>query len=268
MDGTPVLSFDKARVDPTVKLTDGTAGGNADGTPVAVWKSIGKGGAFLLNCQFSSYPKLGVADTPEAAAARVQELFRQAGVVPAVQLVQPGTSRRVRNVEVIRWQDGQVQIVALFRQGGLKEKAQVRLPRSFYVYDLRNRKSLGRKRLFTTTIIPNRASFFVLCPGAAPTGKLHLSASRVRPGTVVTGTLTVPRLQGLHAFRMRVRAGNADLDWFNQNVLVGRGGATFPLPIAYNDPLGTYQVRAIDLFTNAPVTARLEVRPVTPIGAR
>lgn len=260
MEGKGRLSFAKAKVDPTVTVTDGVAGGQAEGTPLAIWKKNGKGGAFLLNCDFSSYPKLGVADTPEAAAVRFRNRLEQAGVVVPLRVVRPRTGRRVRNVEVIRWFDGQIQIVALFRQGGVKEKAEIRLPRASYVYDLRNRRALGRRRVFATTIIPNRASFFVFYPKPAPSGRLTLKNATAMRGTTVRGSLVIPGLAGIHAVRLRAATGGKRLKWLEQNVLVDRAGAEVTIPIALNDPPGEWRIRALDLFTNKAATAVLRVQ--------
>jgi beta-galactosidase len=255
------LSFEKAKVDPTVKVADGDPGGDAEGTPLAIARQAGSGRAFLLNCDFSSYPKLSVEETPEAAASNALTLLRgSGGTAPRLQIIEPGTHQRVRNLEVVRWQNGHVEIVALFRQAGLTQEAEIRLPQARYVYDLRNRKSLGEKRSFTTKILPNRASFFVLYPGAVPSAQLAMEKAIVPAGSLAKARLSVPGLAGEHAFRIRAKAEGKELEWVNQIVLVGRDGAEFDLPIAYNDPQGKWEIIATDLFTNAAAVAKLDVR--------
>ena len=60
--------------------------------------------------------------------------------------------------------------------------------------------------------------------------------------------------------RIRAQAGDRPLDWLDQNIVVGREPRQIEIPVAYNDPPGEYEIRAVDLFTNESVTARLTVR--------
>jgi len=250
-------------VDPGVKIAGPSAASRAaaDHVPALIVNKAGGGAAVLLNFSMSSYPKINVAETPERAATVFRDLFGLAGARPAIR-VADATRRRVRNLETIRWQDGGLEIVAFWRQGGPKGKALVDLsaagPR--YVYDLRNRKALGRCERFAPTFLPNRASFFVLCPKPAPAAQVTLDPASAQRGSVVKASISVPNAAGLHAFRIRAQAGDRPLDWLDQNVVVGREAKTFDIPIAYNDPAAEYEIRAIDLLTNEATTARLAVK--------
>lgn len=255
----PDFAFENAKVDSDVEATTGKAMGSADGTPVAIVREAGKGRALLLNFPFRSYPNLKVDNTPEAADILLMQILSKARVEPGIAL-KDEKGKRLRNVEVIRWKDGDMELIALFRQGGAKETAQVALPRDFYVYDLRSRKALGKVATFTTTVLPNRASFFALCPQAAPAPELRLESETLSPGKVVKVNLSVPGASGLHAFRIRVTSGKQDLDWHNQILLAGKEPVSFDLPIAYNDPVGAYEISAVDLFTNKATVRRVVVK--------
>jgi hypothetical protein len=76
----------------------------------------------------------------------------------------------------------------------------------------------------------------------------------------VKATLSVPDAEGLHAFRIRARAGDRRLEWLDRNVIAGREPKTFAIPVAFNDPTGDYEIAAIDLFTDRPTKALLTVR--------
>jgi beta-galactosidase len=258
--GAQAFAIERALVDPSVSLAGGTAAGEAEGVPLLISRDVGRGRAVLLNLPASSYPKLSATDAPEAAAALVQGLLAQARVTPAVRLT-GANDLRARGVEVIRWRNGDQQIVALFREGGAgDERLTVALPQARHVHDLRQRRNLGERGRLSTQLVPNRANFLVLSTKAAPTPKLTLEPSSVARGEVVTATLSVPGAEGLHAFRVRANAGKHTLDWLDQNVLAGSKAATFAVPVALNDPTGKYQISAIDLVTNQPTTAELVVK--------
>jgi hypothetical protein len=85
-------------------------------------------------------------------------------------------------------------------------------------------------------------------------------AIHAEPGQVLTARLTVPDATGLHAVRLRVTMpAGVPADWLDQVILVGPEGAAIPLPIAFNDPKGTWTVQAIDLYTERATEARLTV---------
>jgi len=260
LKGDQPFTVEKALVDPAVKLAGGEALGEAEGVPLVISHAVGKGRAVLLNFAASSFPNLNASDCPPEAAAFVRSLFTAAGVKAGITL-SGAQGERARGVETIRWRDGAVQIVAFFREGGGNpETVKVRLPQPLYVYDLRHRKALGKQTEFATELIPNRASFFALCSKPAPAPTVKLDAASATRGTVVRATVSVPGAEGLHAFRIRARAGEQALDWWDQNVLAGAKAASLDLPVAFNDPVGEYQVSAIDLFTNRPTTVKLTVR--------
>ena len=259
----PAFRLEKMLVDPGVKLAGAKAAAlaDADGVPAVIVNRLGKGKAVLLNFAMSSFPRLGVAGTPADAEALFSALLLQCGLKPAAGLRDPAGDR-VRGTEVVRWQNGRAEIWAIFREGGLAQEARLTFdtlgPR--WVYDLRHHQSLGRQSGVSTTIVPNRASFFVLCKGPAPAARLVLDTPAANRGTLVKMRVSVPDAEGLHALRIRARVGDRPLDWLDQNLVVGREPRQIEIPVAYNDPPGEYDIRAIDLFSNESVTARLTVR--------
>jgi beta-galactosidase len=257
------LRLEKVQVDGGVRIAGPHAAGlaAAGGVPAVIVNPVGKGQAVLLNFAAAGFPRLGAAETPEAAAEFVRALLSQAGLSAALR-VTDSSGKRVRNLETIRWQDGGYQIVALFRANGVEQPATLDLgrPGPQFVYDLRSRKALGRVSGVPVCIRPARPALVVLSTRPAPAPVLTLERSGARRGEVVRATISVPQTEGLHALRIRGRLGNRPLAWLDQNILAGREAKTFPIPLARNDPAGDYQILAIDLFTNQPCPAVLTVR--------
>ena len=256
----PGCSLEKVIVDPAVEVMQGKARGDAEGSPIYIVNRYGKGAAVLLNIAAGSIPKLGVADTPAAVADVVYDMIGRSGLHKPPVGLRSADGSRLRNIEVIRWDNDDIEIVALFREAGNRETATITLPEARFVYDLRTRKALGKTTSFQTDIIPCRATFLAICGTAVPQPKLTLTPATCRRGTVATATLSVPGAEGLHAFRVRARAGDMALDWLDRNVIAGAEPVEFPLPVAFNDPAGTYEVSAIELFTDVATTQTLTVQ--------
>jgi len=190
------------------------AAADLDGVPALILRKVGKGYALLLNGDINVLKTLengfsrhsGLDPESRKSLKKLDSGFRRndkdrngndkdrsgddkngfssdaplgailqvlAGIEAKITLSREDGSA-MRDVEVIRWENGKNEIVALFRQGGKGEPTTVSLPKAGYVYDLRNRKSLGFVKAFKTEILPNRASFFAVTPKAVPAVKVQI----------------------------------------------------------------------------------------------
>jgi beta-galactosidase len=256
------LGISGAMVDTAVSVTDGQAQESAAGAPVIISRSVGKGRTLLLN--FTGGAKgtggRGGASVAEPGLrALIFSALTRAGVKPALTVTWED-GKPAAGLEVVRWRNRGIELVALFEmRGDAPRTAAVELAGPYQVYDLRQRKDLGRCQRFQTTVIPCRATFFALCSRPAPQATVQLASPSAQRGELVKGTVSVPNAEGLHALRLRVTAGGQPAEWFDRNLLVGTEPVSFVLPLALNDAQGAYDVSVIDLFTNRAVGARLEV---------
>ena len=233
----------------------------ADGVPAIIVNPVGKGRAVLLNVYGGSVPPIMAHETPEAVADLLKAIISAAGVAPVVAATD-AAGNRVRGLETIRWQNGRDQIVALFPLAGPdRQQATIRLNGigTKFVYDLRSHTLLGQTDKVAITLRCFRPTFLVLATQAAPVPTVTLERRATQRGNVVKATISVPNAQSRHTFRIRVRLGGRWLEWFDQNIIVGRDPKTFEIPVAYNDPLGDYEIAVIDLLTGQPTTTILKV---------
>jgi len=250
----------KVKVDRNVKLSGGEAvWGTVGETPLGIKRKVGKGLVFLLNFDLGSYAILRDTNAPDLLRDEVLSLFERSQVRPSQRIVN-NKGERLALLETIRWSDGDTEIMALFREGGTSEPATVTLAEARSVFDLRNRKSLGLVKDFKTTVIANRATFFAICKQVTPSPRISFNETTASPGSVAMATISDPENKGFRAYRIRAQVNGQKLEWLNQNLLVGKDPVTFAIPIAYNDPVGEYQISATELFSNEPATAILRVR--------
>ncbi len=258
--GRGTFELREAPVDGGVTPAGASSAGAAGRTPLFLVNSFGKGRAVLLNFPMSAFSAL-TAESDQAVAARLWRIMLQMGHVAPVFELTDGNGRHLRNVEVTRWRNGPTQIVSIFRHSGLARPAIWRLPQAVYVYDLKNRKALGKRRTIRFTVTSSRAMFFALSPRELAPISLKAAAAAVARGDVQSIRLAAPMAQGLRAVKLQVRLPNgAAADWIDSVALVGRQGAAVDVPVAFNDPKGTWTVTATELCTGRSATAQFQVK--------
>jgi len=247
------------KLDPAVSVTSGKAKHTVDGVPMFVENRAGKGRTLLLNFDFSTFPSLKGTDVPPELEEMAGDMLQSAGVTRPLRLrSQAGT--RERNVEIIRWQNGKQQIVALFRQGGLRTTATVELGEEYHITDLRNRKALGRRKNFQTDIIPNRATFFALLDSPQPKLRCELSARTATRGTTTELVLSSTSSGEAKAVRLEATVNASPLPWLTQNIVLSDKPVRIPIPIAFNDPAGTYTLTVTDVVTQEHTATTFNVQ--------
>jgi len=267
--------------DPGVFVADGTNYGTAGDIPVVIVKDVGAGKAVLLNFSMAGTPDplldpdnwgeygkyysyhswIAKAADPQDSAEFLSDLLAWVGVEPALQVVNTD-STRLWNLEVTRWENGEIQIISLFRKGGGDEEdALIELPEARYVYNLRSGENLGQTDSLTVPIQKHHATFLVLAPEPVPDVELELSTNQPVPGEVVRLTASVPGAAGLHAVRVRVKTPAGEVaEWLNHELMVDGRGQGCDLPVAFNDPVGSWTVEATDLYTEKTTTTGYMVK--------
>lgn len=254
------LAAPACKVNPAVSLDGGTAAGRAGDVPVWISCKVGRGRAVLLNVSMSSFPKAGVAETPEAAYEVLAALFKEAGVQPRLSL-RTAAGKPVRNCEIVRWLDGDIEIVALFREAGARESAVLVLPRARHVYDLRANKYRGKAAKVAVEIIPCRATFLALCPSELGPPRVSLSKAAAAPGEVLVASVAAPGVGGQVAVKLALTGPDGtQADWLPQYVISGPRGAQVSFPVAYNDPRGRWLLTATELFSGKMSQASFVVK--------
>ena len=253
------LVLPSVRADAGIQATAATTAGSAGEVPLLLHNAFGKGQAMLLNLAMSSFPALGGAGTPEAAAQLVQQALGRGGVRPPLRLT-GADGQRLRNVEITRWNNGPVRIVSVFRHHGHPEAATLTLPETLHVYDLKARKDLGKRPSLDLTVVPYRAMFYALSP--QPLGPVEMKmAPSLSPGGVQRVTITSVMPEGRQAVKLEVkRPDGSAADWADTVVVTDKQGIVVDVPVAYNDARGAWTVHATELYTGTTATAQFTVK--------
>ncbi len=281
--------YPQMHTDPTVELTTGEALGwnfpihyhHGLKHPAAIMNSHGAGKAILLN--FSVYPApfddllgqvlvaSGVRPAVEVRETTVSQkdrtgvarLLDEAEQVPAAGAAAPGaagdTGEHPEGVELTRWKNGDVELIALL--GKQSKELIVTLPEARHVFNIKTKESLGSVAEFPVQLHKARASFFALLPEAATAPVIDFGIAESKPGSVLTPTITVPGPIGPRALKLHLTGpGDKWATWIADHIVIESSQGNVTIPFALNDPTGEWTLHAEDILTGAGSTHTIQLR--------
>ena len=266
--------------EPDIKAADGTPLLHIGKADALIVRRLGKGWTIYLNTILDRYPKQRAAKFGGANyRALVSVLLARAGVQPSIEVLS-ADSRPITQAQVARYRFADAEILMIVKdnvalsgvigQDGVtvyndvnlgrvaRQEITIRLPRKFYVADVRSGKQLGYTNIIHSSALIGDAVVLGLSPvlnkitldgpAAALLGE-HVSFS-------VASSVPGRRLIRCHVFA----PDGSPLPVYAKNVLMQNGSSTFVLPAALNDPSGTYTIRATDVVTGATAETRLNLK--------
>jgi Beta-galactosidase len=227
-----------------------------DAKPAAGDGANGAGRAILLS-------------SPDSADSwngrRLRAILAAAGVAPRFPLTDAdGTP--IRDVETYSFDDGPVTILALLRDlpGGMSaggpESIVVTLPRAREVYDMRAHRALGKLSRIPVELGAVEPTILALSDKASSPPGLTLP-----PRVQLGGNAEIAIRLYSEAARDVIHIEAVDPQGktvlhYSGNVVTAGSAATRLLPLALNDPTGTWTIRAIDPLAGT-TSAPLKVAP-------
>jgi hypothetical protein len=273
LQGLPALEKD-------VRVTDGRALLDVDGTPAVVVRRLGRGTAIYLNVLLDGYPRLRKESYGGGAyRTLIGDVLGPLGVKAALAVRSP-RGDAVGPVRVSRYRFGGSELVALLleptavdeahgRDGVtiyddsktgpvVRQELDVQLPRAAELANVRTGASLGHGDRFKATVMAGDA--LVVALSRAGAGRLAVSGpERARrgehPRLAVTSGQAEKRLVRAHVYGPEGRFRPE----FARNLLLDGAPAPFVVPLALDDAPGRYRVAITDLLSGATAEAALVV---------
>ena len=237
---------------------------------------LGKGRGVYLGKLLRGCREAGVGPWLEAFL----RVLAEADVAPRVR-VQPADGPTTYAVQARLFEDGRARYLFLFHGAGgtvsaapwtekettrqgqrrVREEFVVRLRRPAEVYDARSGKHVATGSTFTAAMSPDEVTLLALMPykvEGMTVGTTRVGARRFS----VKATLRVTGAQaGRHVFRLRLFGPEGhDVRCFARNVEAPGGTYEATLPLALNDPAGTYTFRFRDVATGVTGKAQVKMR--------
>lgn len=254
-------------VDPNLVPTTAKAHAAAAGTPLVLVNDVGRGHAVLLNFSLARYASN--RSQPEASVywALLLESLALGGVVPRAQV--SGPAGPLYQLEVASFRDGPVEYVGFlkYRVSAAEPAvtARVTFGDAAFTYDVRAGMPLGNVDQFETPFQPDRARLYCRLPYSVRRIAVEAAAARCKRGDPVPLELSLETagkaVPGRHWFHLDVAGPDgAPLLHYAQNVPVVDGKGSALIPLAFNDPVGRWQVRARDVATGLTAETQFRVR--------
>ena len=273
--------FSNLRVaEPDVKASGGTALLKIGNSDAVIVNRTGKGWTIYLNTAWDQYPKQRATKFGGAAYRKLlNAVLNRAGITAGIQVTSPD-GQQLPQTQIARYKFGNAEIVAIVKenvaiagvvgQDGVttyndaslgqvaKQELTIKLPRKFYVADVRAGKKLGFTDVVHSSILVGDALVFALTP---ENNELRFDGPvSAHPGEHVSLSLK-STTAGTSLVRCHVYAPDGSrLPIYSNNVLFENGQGTFSLPFALNDPTGKYAVRVTDVLTGAVIEKSIELR--------
>jgi hypothetical protein len=199
----------------------------------------------------------------ESSLAALRTVLANAGLRPAIGLATVDGAP-AGDVVLHRFDDGAVTILGIARdyaEGAAAGPIVLTLPHSSYAYDLLSQRPLGRGARFEITLDPVRPALIALAD--APLAPPAIAGpARARRGATLSFRLAAAGPRTTHVFHVAVTdpGGKPRLD-YTKNIAAPGGAARFTLPLAENDPAGTWRLEISDAASGATVERVFDVVP-------
>jgi hypothetical protein len=266
--------------EPDINASSGTALLKIANSEAAIVNRTGSGWTIYLNTAWDQYPKQRAANFGGAAYRQfASAVLNKAGIQPSVRVTSPD-GRQLSQAQIARYTFGNSEILAIVKdnvavagvvgQDGVttytdanlgqvaKQELTIKLPRKFYVADVRSGKQLGLTDEVHSSILVGDALVLGLSPEV---NQLKLEGPlSARPGDHISFALSSTS-SGTGLVRCHVYVPNGTRSpIYSNNILLQNGRGTFTLPFALNDPPGKYIIRSTDVVTGIVVEKTIELR--------
>lgn len=250
------------------------------GTPAVISMDHGKGRTIYLNAVVTDYHRWRLKP-PEGEALRtlVANLVKAAHVPPPY-AVTLADGKPVVGVEIHPWQHGDMRILGLHRNYGLRVNElgppeyqsqgaleipmtlRIEFPGDVTVYNTREGKFVGSQHSITVALDKYQPTLFTILP--KPVGNLTVDAVKTaKAGDLVNVKLALEGTQAsnFHAFRVEALGPDGTaVPVLTQTLAAPGGAAIWQVPFAASDKPGEYTLHVRDVATGTTGTHKLVLK--------
>lgn len=280
----------QATADTTLKLNGGEALGSVDGIPAIIINNLGKGKAILLNFAICDYVldklmahggaaiRLTDNDTAAKTASLIQGLFAKCGLIPEVKL-----TPHVPGCHLYRFTSGDAQVIGLLWDippylpgiGNLPMKdldeisatwsrdIALNLDKSMHVYDVLERKYLGRMQEISRTVKPGVVHILAVLPYKVQSVSLKPAKESFKQGEMMSFSaevLTDGLPAGLHVLRIElIDPEGKQMKMYTLKAKAEAGRFVGGIQLSLNEKIGKWKMTVRDIATGAGTDAYFDV---------
>jgi len=253
-------------MEPGIATAAGAAAPTAS-APILIRHSEGKGEALLLNLPFTQLAAARATGAVSPMGEAVRALLAERGFRPFAELTTP--TGPARAVEQVVFGSGGAEYLCLeqdIHQPQLPgQELTIRIPKPAFVYDVRAGRRIGEGRVdaWQTPIARGDPRVFALLPYEVRSVAVEAPA-RATLGQVLAVPIQVAVSEGepgphVVAVSVFVPGGDRPHREYSCTVLCPKGVGEFRLPIALNDPTGTWRIVCRDVASGVTAESVVDV---------
>jgi hypothetical protein len=231
----------------------GAAAIHQDQTPALVVHTIGRGKTVYLN---------GMLGYNMPSRLLLRALLASAGVSTPVRIISGGSEHM--GYECTTFRRGELEVLGILRLRDETTLTEIKLDRPSHLYDVRNKRYLGRTETARLDMTKKAAAVLALLPYQVVGVEARAAPGQTAPGQPVTITAQVRATAnpGDHVLRMEVcdptgRRHRA----YTRNLLAVGGRIERVLHTALNDQPGRWRVRVCEVFSGQKAEAEFRLAP-------
>jgi hypothetical protein len=138
----------------------------------------------------------------------------------------------------------------------------VQIPETSFVYDVRNKKFIGKTDRFTTNLLPSQANVFALLPAKPENMNLQLEQREYKKGDIVRFNVALPGEFKDAGMCIRIEVYGPDgkvIPYYTQKLMSNKGMVEGEISLSLDETSGNYKVIATDVATSLVVSKTFNI---------
>ncbi|HPP29629.1 MAG TPA: beta-galactosidase [bacterium] len=138
----------------------------------------------------------------------------------------------------------------------------VQIPQPSFIYDVRNKKFIGKTDKFTTTLMPSQANVFALLPAKLESMTLQMERQGYKKGDVVRFSVVLPEEFKDAGMCVRIEVYGPDgkiIPYYTRKLISSKGMIEGEVPLSLDEPSGNYKITATDVATSLTVSKTFSI---------
>ncbi len=259
-----------------IKLGSFVVADSNEKIPAVIINRYGKGKAIYLNF-LSEYSDLRKIFREGKMKEILMDILKEVGIEPKVRIISLRDNNEIPYTEIVFFKKQNHLYLGIIRDPSLvkginstkasmeemlaySEKVKIKLPSTYYIYDIRKNKYLGYSQSIKTTITPGVALLYGLLPYKIKYLDLKLQNRILKPGEVLHGKVILSP-KGDYVVRIECfdQKGNC-LEYFCKNIELKKGKGNFSLPLSLNEKPGDYKIRVKEVISGKEKEVSFKVK--------
>jgi len=147
-------------------------------------------------------------------------------------------------------------------ESGDSPLVKIKLPHSFYIYDVRENKFLGHTDEFKTSLLPSQAKVFALLPSKIDKIEIKLNKKEYKKGEEIKFSVNIsPRKIKNSVVRIKIISPDGKIiPYYCQNLIYKNNKLNGIIPLSLNEISGTYKIIAEEIVSGLKVKRNFNIK--------